>query len=240
MSYRVLLVDDSPIDRAVYRGMLEQKLPGVQIEDAGNVRDATRLLRDRHYDCVFLDYEMPDGTGLTVLSDVQKFNRSPVVMLTGTNEANVAVAALRSGAIDYLVKDGVEADHLVSALQEAVMHKLQLRTHEDRQRKLALLQALLLQSEELILVVDLDSHLLIEAGSVGLARLGVRRAEVIDRDVRTLAMFGKGGWTAFAAALARGPAPLAGLAGATFQARAQTLTVETTPYLVVLAPTEPA
>lgn len=240
MSHTVLVADDSDIDRSVYRSMLEQKMPGLHVDEAAGGLEAVRRLRERSYDCVFLDYEMPDSNGLAVLVAVQPFNRSPVVMLTSHDDATIAATALRSGAIDYLVKDAVDADQLANALQEAVLHKLQMRAREDRQRRLALLQALLLQSEELILIVDLTSHRLIEAGTVGLARLGARRADVIDRDVRTLKLFGPQGWAAFAEALAQGPAPLpTATPGVTFQARGQTLTVETVPYLVVLARTVP-
>ena len=237
MSHKVLLVDDSAIDRSVYRTMLEQKMPGLEIDEAAGGTEAIRQLRERRYDCVFLDFEMPDANGLAVLSAVQPFNRSPVVMLTSTDEAGVAVAALRVGAIDYLIKDGAEPDQLANALQEAVLHKLQLQAREERQRRLALLQALLLQSEELILIVDLTTHVLIEAGTVGLARLGLRRADVVDRDVRTLKLF-PGGWDAFRQAIAKAPTPLpSATPGVTFQARGQTLTVDATPYLVILART---
>jgi CheY-like chemotaxis protein len=238
MSHRVLLVDDSQIDRSVYRSMLEQQMSGLAIDEAGGVRDAIDRLRAQRYDCVFLDYEMQDGTGLSVLTAAQSFNRSPVVMLTGHADADIAVAALRAGAIDYLIKDTLEAQQLGVALQEAVMHGLQLQAREERLRRLALLQALLLQSEELILVVDLSTHKLIEAGTIGLARIGLRRVDVVDRDVRTLALWGAAGWAGFAAAVAQGPAPLAtAKAGVTLEARAQVLTVETTQYMVVLART---
>ena len=238
MSHRVLLVDDSEIDRAVYRSMLERQGAKLVIDEADSAAEAIRRLGARTYDCVFMDHQMPGGDGLSVLNAVRSFNKSPSVMLTGTAEIEVAVAALRAGALDYLVKDEIEAEQLGAALQDAVMHKLQLHARENRQRRQALLQAILLQSEELILIVNLDTHVLVEAGTVGLARIGVRRVDVIDKDVRTLSMFGTAGFDAFHAAVLKEPSPLpTAMPGATLQARAQQLTVEGTAYLVVLART---
>src|SRR5260370_3586336 len=112
MSHRVLLVDDSSIDREVYRSMLGQQASGLVMDEAGNAAEAIRQLRKQRYECVFLDHEMPGGDGLSVLNAVRAFNTSPIVMLTGTADVEVAVAALRAGAIDYLIKDSIEASQL--------------------------------------------------------------------------------------------------------------------------------
>lgn len=241
MKHRVLLVDDSADARLLYRGMLKQHMPELRVEEAGGAVEAITLLKKARYDCVFLDYLMDDGTGLAVLEQVQSFNRSPIVMLTGRGEAELAVLALRAGAIDYLVKDTLKAEHLVGGVQLAVMQRLQLHAREQKLRRLALVHTLLLQSAELILIVDLAAQRLIEASSVGLARIGVRRADVVDKDVRDLRLFGPEGWDAFAQAVMQGPAPLpTATPGLTLQARAQVQIVDGTSYLVILAQTVPA
>ena len=241
MKHKVLLVDDSPIDRTVYRTMLAQNMPNLQIDEADGPVAAVRKLRERRYDCVFLDYEMEGGTGLSVLEQVQSFNKSPIVMLTSTADVDIAVTALRAGALDFLVKGEIAAEHLVNAVQEAVMHRLQLQSREQSMRRLKLVHTVLLQSAELILIIELSTHRLVEASTVGLARIGIRRVDVIDKDVRTLSLWGPAGFEAFAAAVAQAPTPLpTAQPGVTLQARAQTHTVEGEAYLVVLARTVPA
>jgi CheY-like chemotaxis protein len=241
MKHRVLLVDDDASIRAAYRSMLTGHMPGLRIEEAGGAVEAIRLLKKERYDCVFLDYMMDDGTGLAVLTEVQPFNKSPIVMLTGRVEAQLAVSALRAGAVDYLVKDTLRAENLVAGVQTAVMHRLRLKSREQNLRRLALVHTLLLQSAELILIVDLSAQRLIEASNVGLARIGVRRADVLDKDVRELRLFGPQGWDVFAQAVMQGPTPLpTATPGLTLQARAQMQVVDGTSYLVILAQTVPA
>jgi CheY-like chemotaxis protein len=200
----VLLVDDSPIDRTLYKHMLSQHVRGLTFEEGGCAKDAVDLLRAKRFDCAFLDYLLPDGNGLEVLMALQQVNRTPVVMLTANEDPETAVEALRSGAVDYLIKQRLNPGLLVSAFEGAVIHGSREHARETRIARLTALHNLLQQSEDVFLVVDLTDHKLVEATAVGLARLGYRRGEVLERDVRTLALFETaGGWDAFLLGLHR-------------------------------------
>lgn len=240
MPHRVLLIDDSPIERAAYRGMLDQQMPGLSIEEAGTAKEAMQRLLERPYECVFLDFLLPDGDGVSVLKAVERGSSSPVVMLTGSDDIDTAVEALKAGAIDFLVKDRVNAISLAGAVQAAVLRGDQLQARQARNRRLVVLQGLLQQSEHAYLIVDLSTHLLIEASAVGLARLGYRRGDVIDRDVRTLDLFaGNGGWEAFAASLSPDRSvpwrPGSPSDRPRAQVTAQVLKVDGRPYLMAIA-----
>lgn len=244
MPHKVLLVDDSSVDRVMYRQILERNVKGggLAFEEVGTAQEGIRALQRSRYDCAFLDYEMPDGNGLEVLRAVERTSKTPVVMLTGVDDTEVAVEALKSGAIDFLMKDRINSGALVSALEGAVMRGGRERVHEERVQHLAVLHALLLQSEDAILVVDLGTSTLIEASSVGLARLGFRRADVVGRDVRTLGLFaGSGGWEGFLATVQDPSRPAAweprapGGKPVPAQVTARTLRVDGKPYLVAQA-----
>jgi two-component sensor histidine kinase len=69
--------------------------------DAGLVR-----LRAERYDVVALDHYMPQRDGLDVLPDIQAMEEAPpVIFVTGAQESRLAIAALKAGAFDYVVKD---------------------------------------------------------------------------------------------------------------------------------------
>ncbi len=76
---------------------------------------------------VFIDYSMPNGTGLDWLPKLVKADVGPVLLLTNQNDANVAAEAFRAGAADYVAKADVMTDdkRLGRAIREAV-HRYRL------------------------------------------------------------------------------------------------------------------
>jgi diguanylate cyclase (GGDEF)-like protein len=134
----VLLVEDSPEDRAAYSRLLRHSGgEDYQFLEAETAAQALTLCRELRPDCVLLDYRLPDGDGLDVLAQLAAADaeaRVPVVMLTGQGNEAVAVQALQGGAQDYLVKGGVTAQGLRWAVHNA-MEKVALRRQIERQRR---------------------------------------------------------------------------------------------------------
>jgi sigma-B regulation protein RsbU (phosphoserine phosphatase) len=83
-------------------------------------------LRRNHYDLMLLDYRLPGVNGLQVLAQVRELpseQQPAVVMLTGSGSESVAVEAMKRGAKDYLLKDGLDATPLMRALRSALAQK---------------------------------------------------------------------------------------------------------------------
>ncbi len=137
-SYRVLLVEDSPEDRAAYGRLLRQGIgEEYHLLEADTAERAVALCREHRPDCVLLDYRLPDGDGLDVLAQLTAGDVEtavPVVMLTGQGNEAVAVQALQGGAQDYLVKGGLTGQNLRWAIHNA-MEKVALRRQIERQRR---------------------------------------------------------------------------------------------------------
>jgi diguanylate cyclase (GGDEF)-like protein/PAS domain S-box-containing protein len=105
---RLLLVDDDHIDRLACRRALEQSGHGFAVVEAETAEQGLRLARSGDFDCIVLDHYLPDFNGLEFLADLGEPDGElpvPVVILTCTNDAAVAVRALKLGASDYVVKD---------------------------------------------------------------------------------------------------------------------------------------
>lgn len=84
---RVLLVDDSQPVRSRIRRLLQESLPLEMVGEAGTVAEALALFRTHRPDAVVLDLGLPDGDGLTVLSEIKRTQPACVVIVL-TNYAN--------------------------------------------------------------------------------------------------------------------------------------------------------
>lgn len=105
----VLLVEDDLVDRMACRRALakDQNFEFV-VSEAETGREGLQLAHTQKLNCVLLDYHLPDMSGLEFLVELRNDLGEipvPVMMLTGSDNAAVAVEAMKSGAQDYLVKD---------------------------------------------------------------------------------------------------------------------------------------
>ncbi len=99
----VLVVDDESHVRTLLVRWLTEA--GCTCSEARDPDEALDRLREQHTDVVTLDVRMPLGSGLDVVHRIaQKFPDTSILMVTGADDAQHAVAALTTGASDYLVK----------------------------------------------------------------------------------------------------------------------------------------
>lgn len=114
---RVLLVDDHTLFRSGLETLLERHNIEV-VAATGDGRDGMRLALEIQPDIVLLDMRMPDMNGLEVLRALRNAGmKTPIVMLTTSNEERDLVECLRNGAQGYLLKD-MEPAELVNALRD--------------------------------------------------------------------------------------------------------------------------
>ena len=122
--YRILIIDDNVIDAEIYSQFLAKLEPDtchVQFaEDGASGLDA---LRNGSFDCVLLDFNLPAMGGVEFLHAAAVDGELPcaVVLVTGHGKEAVAAYAMKHGAQDYLVKDGLTADKLCNVVRQAVV-----------------------------------------------------------------------------------------------------------------------
>jgi PAS domain S-box-containing protein len=130
---RLLIIDDDDVDRERVVRLVDNSGIHAEITLAGSSREALALLRDREFDCIVLDNQMPDGTGAELLArlhaDVDA--RVPVIMVTGAGDEELAAEVMRSGAADYLPKSRLSADNLFRAISRSV-ERSRLQQQLDR------------------------------------------------------------------------------------------------------------
>jgi sigma-B regulation protein RsbU (phosphoserine phosphatase) len=120
----LLLLEDSPEDRHVFRSYLEQvEEYDFHFLEEEDPEQALLLCGNQPVDCILLDYDLPGANGLEFLRRLaleEGLLRPPVVMVTGRGNERIAVKALKGGASDYLVKAEVTPENLYRAIRDAV------------------------------------------------------------------------------------------------------------------------
>lgn len=108
---RTLLVDDEPLARRELKRLLAE-FPWVEIcGEAGNIAEAAKRIEELNPGLVFLDIQMPGGTGFDLLARLENV---PQVIFTTAHDQH-AVRAFEVNALDYLLKP-IEPERLASAL----------------------------------------------------------------------------------------------------------------------------
>lgn len=133
-TFRVLIIDDSPEDRATCRRRLARGRERFAFAEADTGAEGLALARSFDPDCVLLDYHLPDADGLEVLAALlHEPVDFAVLLLTGQGSEAVAVRALKAGAEDYLVK-GPALATLPQAVR-AALEKVSLRRRLAAQQR---------------------------------------------------------------------------------------------------------
>ena len=93
---------------------------GLDVERAMSVKEALAQLNSRHFDLCLTDMRLPDGTGIEIVDHITRGNLDlPVAVITAHGNTENAVAALKSGAFDYLAKP-VGLDQLRTLVKSAL------------------------------------------------------------------------------------------------------------------------
>jgi len=115
-SYRAIIVDDEPKGVAVLSKLIQLYTPTLEVVGtAGDIATAQFLIRSCQPEIVFLDIKMNRESGFDLLEEERQHLFS-VIFVTGYEE--YAIAAIRAGAVDYLLKP-VSVDELKQAVSRA-------------------------------------------------------------------------------------------------------------------------
>ena len=152
----LLLVEDDRADALLVEELIADTGVDIAVVWAESMADAQKQLAVARPDCVLLDMNLPDATGLDALDRItQRDSTLPIVVLTGLTDEHFGISAVGAGAQDYLVKGRVEADMLQRALLYAIerkraeltaveLHASRLRAQENARLERGLLPSPLL------------------------------------------------------------------------------------------------
>ena len=97
----LLVVDDEPGILLAFRRAFQSN--STEVRTAESAREGLVLAAQHHPDVVILDVQLPDMSGLEVLSKLRELDaRSPVIFITGKSTTDTAIEAMKLGAYEYL------------------------------------------------------------------------------------------------------------------------------------------
>ncbi|WPB76006.1 ATP-binding protein [Archangium violaceum] len=165
---RLLLVEDNPGDaRLLQEELTEVASVRFEVRHVTRMAEALAAVAEPGLDVVLLDLSLPDGHGLSNIERMQQAAPAlPLVVLTGTDDEQLAMRAMHAGAQDYLVKGQATGPLLVRALRYAIERK---RSEEGLKREEAARQTALFREQFLgILGHDLRNPLQAISGNAAL------------------------------------------------------------------------
>lgn len=132
----ILMVEDNPADAALIaeelRPALERK--AFELCNAATMKEACQMLADTDIAAILLDLSLPDSLGIETFDLIaQQAADVPIVVLTGLDDSEVGLQAVRRGAQDFLVKGKIDAVTLERTLNYSVERKR--READMRQRQ---------------------------------------------------------------------------------------------------------
>ena len=198
----ILLVEDNPGDARLIRELFRD-LQGrsFDILTAESFRQAHERLKEHRVDLALVDLSLPDSHGLDTFRKLaESYPSLPQVLLTGLNDQETAIQAVREGAQDYLLKGEVDGHILIRAIDYAIERKriqVELEAANTRLQKSAEdlhsilnqlhIGTILLSSEGRILHMSVSAlRLLGQTGTTPEGRPWQDAVEFADHDVHAL------------------------------------------------------
>ncbi len=175
----VLVVEDNPADADLIRETLPETGPlSFSIESVPRLCDATARLNRNGLDLIIIDLGLPDSQGLDTFHKLR--DAAPniaTIVLTGNDDLELAITAVREGAQDYLVKGQVGGGVLMRAARYAVERKM---AQEDIRQKEEELLSIYENAPIVMLLVDAERRIL-KVNKLGAVFSGRSVAEMVGR-----------------------------------------------------------
>ncbi|MBP6334864.1 MAG: response regulator [Bacteroidia bacterium] len=154
---QILVVEDDDVDRLIMKRALAASGIHHQLHFAIDHESGLVAANEREYDCIFLDYNLPGGTGLELLKAIRASeNTAPIIIVTSQGDEKLAVEAMKKGANDYIPKVLLSPEGIAQSVRYMVNLK-----KTDRERKL--LQVQLLDTQRRLQTVVANSPIILFA-----------------------------------------------------------------------------
>jgi two-component system KDP operon response regulator KdpE len=123
----LLVEDEAPLRRLLRTTLIAQ---GYRTAEAASGQQALRVASEQPPDLVILDLGLPDMDGQQVLAELRKWLQAPIIILSARSQEMQKVAALDTGADDYVTKP-FHMEELVARIRVALRHAARMTTERE-------------------------------------------------------------------------------------------------------------
>jgi two-component system LytT family response regulator len=163
-----IIIDDEAAVRNAIRSLLAENFPDIKIlATAGNIQEGYETIIKNEPDLIFLDIELPDGTGFDLL---KKFPRVPFRIIFVTGHHEYALDAIKVSALDYVLKP-IDTDDLCRAVEKAQSvinqqeQQLKLQALSENLQGKKVLKRIILSTSDHLQIVSVSDIIRAEADS---------------------------------------------------------------------------
>jgi signal transduction histidine kinase len=137
MPRNLLFVDDSEAEREIMAHTLRTAFPGAALRPISEPSKVHQICNDHNFDCVLLDYNMPEMDGLTLARQLRAANAYlPIILVTSVGDEMLVAEALRSGVSDYITKSRITTESLRQIVSRSILASSQARVIEEQRSEL--------------------------------------------------------------------------------------------------------
>jgi len=173
---QVLLVEDNPVDATLITGLVRSPSSSLQCGHVTRLDEALRRLQNSQPDVILLDLNLDDSAGYETFDRMRKAaGKAAILVLSGSDDEELAIRTVREGAQDYIVKGSFDGRLLLRSIRYAIERK---RSEEALRQSEATVRAIFENSLDGIVIFE-PSGICREANAAAAALVGVGRNELI-------------------------------------------------------------
>lgn len=133
----MLVVDDSEAERELIALTLGAAFPDAEVRRADHPHTAQKMCAEHQFQCVLLDYNMPDMNGVVLAGELRSADAYlPTVLMTSIGDEMLAAEALRSGMSDYIPKSRITAESIRRTVDRSIHGCAQARLIDEQRGEL--------------------------------------------------------------------------------------------------------
>lgn len=156
---KILIVDDDKGDIYLIKKMLNKISNDFSLETASSFKEALSLIENNSHDICLFGFRLPEGDGISLMRTArQRGLKAPVIFLTGMEDQDKAVNAMKEGALDYLQKSKLTPELLYQSIKSSI--ELQKRNDEIKNTR-DFLNDVIDGVDDPIIVIDLNYNVIL-------------------------------------------------------------------------------
>jgi two-component system sensor histidine kinase/response regulator len=178
---RILVIEDDKVDQMAFKRIVKDEGLSYDYDIAGSVSEAKKILHSKRFDIVITDYMLGDGTAFDIFDLIKD---TPIIIVTGSGDEEIAVKAMKRGAYDYLIKD--QERNYLKVLPITVESAIK---HKGAEKQFRMLSHAIMSINDSVYITDMDNRIIF-VNKAFCKTYGYEEGDILGRDSNVLGEVG--------------------------------------------------